>query len=42
MKWSRKPKKAPPNNMNVLMTPSIDNNLPPKTPIFVFIKLHVY
>ncbi len=32
------PTEAPPNNMNVLMTPSIDNNLPLKTPIFIFIK----
>ncbi len=26
--------------MNILMTPSIDNNLPLKAPIFVFVKLH--
>ncbi len=32
------PMKAPANNMNIFMTPSIDSNLPLKTPIFVFIK----
>ncbi len=32
------PTKALTNNMNVLMTSSLDNNLPRKTPIYVFIK----
>ncbi len=32
--------KTPTCNMNILMTPSIDNNLPLKAPIFVFAKFH--
>ncbi len=32
------PTKVLTSNMNVMMTPSLDNNLPRKTPIYVFIK----
>ncbi len=38
MKCSHKQTKTPPNNMNVLISPSIDNNQPLKAQIFLFIK----